>query len=128
MIKGITKKKHVYADYSYVPLVLAAPTIADFEDDKLAAGICRAFAVKALGVSLLTDAKWGCIKLIPYRVHAILDVASGVMALAAAATPAISKNKRARNTFILMGITGLVVGGLSIIGAKHKKFLSLPFA
>jgi hypothetical protein len=128
MIKGITKKKHFYADYSYVPLVLAAPTIADFEDDKLAAGICRAFAVKALGVSLLTDAKWGCIKLIPYKVHAILDVASGVMALAAAATPAISKNKRARNTFILMGITGLVVGGLSIIGAKPKKFLSLPFA
>jgi hypothetical protein len=128
MIKGITKKQHVYADYSYVPLVLAAPTIADFEDDKLAAGVCRAFAVKALAISLLTDAKWGCVRLIPYKTHAILDVASGVMALAAAATPAISKNKRARNTFILMGITGLVVGGLSIIGANHKKFLSLPFS
>ncbi len=125
MIKGITKKQHVCADYSYVPLVLLAPAIAKFEEDKVASRICRSFALSSLGVSLLTDAKWGLVKLIPYKTHAIIDVATGALALAAAVTPPICEHKRARNTFLIMGITGLVVGALSVIGAKQNKFLPL---
>jgi hypothetical protein len=125
MIKGITKKQHVCADYSYVPMVMLAPAIAKFEDDKVASRVCRAFALSSLGISLLTDAKWGLVRLIPYKVHAILDVSTGILALAAAVTPPICENKRARNTFLIMGITGLVVGALSVIGAKRQKFL--PF-
>ncbi|MDB5019080.1 MAG: hypothetical protein JWQ28_207 [Pedobacter sp.] len=128
MIKGITKKEHVYADYSYVPAVFLAPKLAHFEDDKVAATVCRAFAGTALAISLLTDAKWGCVKLLPYKVHAILDVSSGVLALAAAATPPICENKNARTTFIVMGIVGLVVGTLSVVGAKNSKALSFPLA
>jgi hypothetical protein len=59
-------------------------------------------------------------KLIPYKVHAGLDVASGVLAFGAAMIPQIAKDKAARNTFIAMGLTGLIVGGLSLIGAKHN--------
>jgi hypothetical protein len=124
MIKGITKKQHVCADYSYVPLVLLAPSIAKFEKDIVASQLCRAFALGSLGVSLLTDAKWGLVRLIPYKTHAIIDVATGALALAAAISPPIADNKRARNTFLIMGITGLIVGALSVIGAKRQKFLS----
>jgi hypothetical protein len=46
-ITGINKKKHVYADYSYVPAVLAAPALAGFEENKPAALICRSFALTA---------------------------------------------------------------------------------
>jgi hypothetical protein len=121
MTKGITKRNHVYADYSYVPAVLLAPKLAGFEEDKLVAAVCRGFAVSALAISLLTDAKWGYVKVIPYKVHAILDVSSGVLALATAVTPRICKNKNARNTFLIMGVTGLVVGALSVIGAKKDR-------
>jgi hypothetical protein len=68
----------------------------------------------------LSDAKWGAIKLIPYKVHAGLDVASGVLAFGAALLPKINKDKAARNTFIAMGLTGLIVGTLSLIGAKRS--------
>ena len=119
-ITGIKKKHHVFADYSYVPLVLAAPAIAGFENNKSAALTCRAFAVTALGYSLCTKAKWGVFKIIPYNVHAVLDIASGALALAISAVPNVRKDTNARNTFLLMGITGLVVGTLSLIGAKKR--------
>jgi hypothetical protein len=128
MIKGIKKKEHVYADYSYVPAALLAPTLFHFNQNKLAVGIAAGLAVSTLTVSLLTDAKWGVVKLIPYKVHAILDVSMGGVAIAAAAIPEIRKDKNARNTFLVMGLTALVVGTLSIIGANHSKKLSLPFS
>jgi hypothetical protein len=121
-ITGIKRNEHGLADLSYVPLVFAAPKLAGFENNKEAALICRAFSVSALAYSLCTDAKWGAIKLIPYKVHAGLDVASGVLAFGASLIPQIAKNKAARNTFIVMGLTGLLVGTLSLIGAKRTAF------
>ena len=119
MIKGITKDAHGFADYSYIPAVLAMPTLAGFKEDEKAAAVCRAFAGVVLGYSLLTDAKWGAVKLIPYKTHAILDFSVGVAAVAAPAVFGIA-NKRAKTTLFLMGLTGLVVGALSIIGASRK--------
>lgn len=119
MIKGITKDMHVYADYSYIPMVLLAPKIMDFDNDKVSTMVCRSFAFAEFGTSLLTDAKWGALKCIPYKTHAMIDFASGIMALGAAAILPMSKNKGARNTLIAMGLTGLVVGTLSIIGARR---------
>lgn len=122
-IRGIQKDEHGFADYSYIPLVLIAPKLAGFEDNKQAATICKAFSAGVLSLSLLTDAKWGLIKLIPYKVHAGLDMATGLLAFAVAATPDVWKDKPARNTFIAMGIIGIVVGALSLVGAK-KKYLA----
>jgi hypothetical protein len=120
MTKGITKDMHVYADYSYIPLVLLAPKIMGFENDTTSTMICRSFAIAELGTSLMTDAKWGALKCISYKTHAIIDFASGLIALTAAAAPPVSINKEARKTLIAMGITGLVVGALSIIGSKRS--------
>jgi len=120
MIQGITKDMHVYADYSYIPMVLLAPKLMGFENDRTSAMVCRSFAFAELGTSLLTDAKWGAIKCISYKTHAIIDLASGVMALGAAAMKPMCENKAARNTLIMMGITGVVVGALSILGAKQR--------
>ena len=120
MITGITKEMHVFTDYTYIPVVLAAPNIGKFEQDELPANVCRAFAGTVLAYSLLTDAKWGAVKLISYKTHAALDLSSGFAALAVAMLPSISKNKAARNCFLIMGITGLVVGTLSLIGANRR--------
>lgn len=120
MITGIKKEQHVFADYSYVPLVFAAPKLVGFSNNNTAATVCRAMSLAALGYSLLTNAKWGAYKLIPYKTHAMLDFASGVASLAIPWVFKFSKNKKARNTLLLMGLTGLVVGTLSIIGAKKS--------
>lgn len=119
MIKGITKEQHWITDYSYVPLVMAAPQLIGFEDEEKVTYMCYALSSTVLIYSLLTDAKWGAVKLIPYKTHAALDLVQGAIALTAASTLKI-KNKKARNTLIAMGLTGLTVGILSLIGAKDK--------
>ncbi len=117
MIKGITKDKHWFIDYSYVPLVFAVPKMVGFEEDKWASKVCYVLSSTVLGYSVLTDAKWGVVKLIPYKTHAALDFSVGVVALTATLLRKTS-NKKARNTLLMMGITGIVVGTLSLIGAK----------
>ncbi len=119
MITGITKDKHWFTDYTYVPLVFAAPKLVGFEEEKWASKICYILSTTVLGYSLLTDAKWGAVKLIPYKTHAALDFSLGIIALA---SPVILKttDKKARNTLLLMGLTGIVVGTLSLIGAKKS--------
>jgi hypothetical protein len=119
-ITGIRKKPHVYADYTFVPLVLAAPAMAGFKENETATVVCRSFALTALAYSLCTKAPWGVLKIIPYRLHAGLDLASGIVALAVSAMPVVRKERNARNTFIAMGVTGLVVGTLSLLGARKK--------
>ncbi len=119
MIEGIKKEQHWITDYSYVPLVMAAPQLIGFEDEKKVANLCYALSSTVLAYSLLTDAKWGAVKLIPYKTHASFDLAVGVIALTAASTRKI-RNKKARNTLIAMGLTGITVGVLSLIGAKFK--------
>lgn len=108
---------HGFTDYTYIPLVLAAPKLVGFEEEKWASKVCYILSTTVLGYSVLTDAKWGVVKLIPYKTHAALDLSVGVIALA---SPMLLKtsNKRARNTLLLMGITGIVVGTLSLIGAR----------
>ena len=119
-ITGIKRNEHGLADYIYVPLVYAAPNFAGFKNNKQASVMCRGFSAVALTYSLCTDAPWGAFKILPYKVHAGFDFTSGLLALGTAMLPQIAKNKAAKNTFIAMGITGLIVGTLSLIGAKKN--------
>ena len=118
MIKGLSKNRHGIADYTYVPLVLAAPELLSFTEEKATANLCYSVAGLVLGYSLLTDAPWGAVKWISYKTHAALDLGVGLATLAA---PLVVKpvTQKARNTLLLMGLTGLVVGTLSLIGAKR---------
>ena len=119
MITGIPKEYHIIADIGYVPTVWMAPALFNFEEEKTATTICKISAAADVAYTLLTDASWGAVKLISYETHAVIDVAQGAVALTAALTLPI-KNKRARNTLLAMGITGLVVGALSWIGTKSN--------
>lgn len=119
-MNGITKEHHALADYAYVPLVLASPTLVRFEEEKTAARLVRGMAAAVLCYSLLTDMKGTAVKLMPYKTHAALDFASGVLSLAAPWLFGFSNHKRARNTLLAMSITGLAVGSLSWLGAVKK--------
>ena len=119
MITGIPKNYHVIADIAYIPMVWMAPKLFHFEDEKTVAAICKISAAADYGYTLFTDAPWGAHKIIPYNIHALIDVAHGAAALTTAVILPV-KNKRARNTLLAMGIVGLVVGALSWIGSKHS--------
>jgi membrane-bound metal-dependent hydrolase YbcI (DUF457 family) len=124
MIKGISSDWHLLLDYVYVPMVFAAPRLAGFENNKTAATLCKAVSAGVLGYTAITDAKGSLAKLLPYKTHALLDLASGVFSLAAPWLLGFSSNRKAKATLLAMGITGLVVGTLSYIGAEKDENLT----
>jgi hypothetical protein len=109
MYHPITRQQHGIADYTYVPSVMAAPDLARFADDTTPARLSRAFAITALVNTLMTRAEWGAVKILPFKAHLAIDAATGVTALAAPWLFGFSKDRRARNTFLTIGITELVV-------------------
>lgn len=106
----ITRKQHGFTDYSYVPLVAAAPSLVGFTNEKTATQLTRVLSGSILASSLLTRAEWGLLKVLPYKAHLTADTAVGALALSAPWLFGFAANKRARNTFLVMGAFGLMAG------------------
>ncbi len=113
MTKPISRREHAFTDYSYVPLVASAPGLIGFADEKAAATMCHMLSGTVLISSLFTRAEWGPIPVMPYKVHLVIDTLGGLTALAAPWAFGFARNKKARNTFLIMGVFGLLAGLLS---------------
>ncbi|RZK27611.1 MAG: hypothetical protein EOO63_13035 [Hymenobacter sp.] len=113
MDKPISRRQHAFTDYSYVPLVASAPDLVGFTEEKTATTLCHVLSTSILVSSLFTRAEWGPIRVLPYKTHLLLDTLGGATALTAPWVFGFAKNKKARNTFLAMGIFGLIAGLLS---------------
>ncbi|ADB40186.1 SPW repeat domain-containing protein [Spirosoma linguale] len=113
MEQPISRKQHGIADYGYVPLVAAAPSLLGFDDEPTATRLARIISGGVLATSLLTRYELGLWKVIPFKAHLVADAAVSAFSLAAPWLLGFSKNKRARNTFLAIGAFGTVVGLLS---------------
>jgi len=113
MDKPISRKAHGFTDYSYIPLALTSPILFDFENEEQAKIASKIQAGSILISSLFTRAEWGLFKVMPYKTHLILDVAVGAFSLSAPWLFGFSKNRKARNAFLLMGMFGISAGLLS---------------
>lgn len=113
MEKPLSRKEHGFADYSYVSLTAFAPELFGLEDEEKAKLLLRVQSGTALLYSLFTRAEWGLFKVIPYKTHLILDASAGIFSLAAPWIFGFSKNKKARNTFLMFGLLGLAASLLS---------------
>jgi len=113
MEKPISRQLHGVADLSYIPMVLALPKLAGFEDEKNAVTMTRVLAGNVLTVGLFTRAEWGVFKKIPFKTHLMLDIAAGVLAASAPWLLGFSKNKAARNAFLAIGAVEITAGLLS---------------
>lgn len=113
MNQPISRRQHAFTDYSYVPLVASAPDFIGFTQEKTATALCRALSSTVLLSSLFTRAEWGPIRVMPYKVHLAIDTLGGATALVAPWVFGFAQNKKARNTFLVMGVFGLIAGLLS---------------
>jgi hypothetical protein len=113
MNQPISRKQHGFTDYSYIPLALALPKLAGFEDENTAVTLTRVLAGNILTSSLFTRAEWGAFKKLPFKTHLLLDVGVGMLAASAPWLFGFADNKAARNSFLLLGAFGLAAGTLS---------------
>ncbi|MBA9079229.1 hypothetical protein [Rufibacter quisquiliarum] len=109
----ISRPLHGIADVAYIPAVASAPETVGFTEEETATTLCRAISGGTLVSALVTRAEWGAVKVMPYKAHLAIDFATSLFSLAAPWLFGFAKNEKARNTFLVMGLTGLVVGALS---------------
>lgn len=109
MKKPISRKLHGVAEFSYIPLALAAPELFGFKDEKQAKTLCRAIGAGVITSAMTTKAEWSPIKLIPFKVHLITDLAVGIFITSAPFLFGFAGNKKARNTFLGLGLTSIIV-------------------
>lgn len=112
---------HGFADYAYIILAAAAPDLAGFEREEKAALICKLLSSTTAGSAFFTRAEWGFYRIIPFKMHLVLDATVGLFAASAPWLFAFSDNKRARNTFLAMGAVGILAALLS----ENKEMTSL---
>jgi hypothetical protein len=113
MNKPMTRPLHGLAELTYIPAVCLAPKLGGFEENKTATTLCYAISGTALLSSLFTRAEWGAVRVIPFKMHLALDAVTGLLALGAPKLLGFENNSRARNAFLLMGLTALVVSALT---------------
>lgn len=77
-MKIIPRNIHAFLDYIVGAALVAAPWLFGFADDTAATYIPVTLGIGTLVYSLLTNYELGLIRVIPFRVHLGLDVASGL--------------------------------------------------
>ena len=113
MNQPISRTQHGFTDYSYIPTVAAAPELVGFTEEKTATTLCRVLAGNILLTSLFTRAEWGLVRVLPFKAHLVADAVVGAFAASAPWLFGFAENKRARNTFLVIGAFGLMAGLLS---------------
>lgn len=113
MQQPISRAQHGIIDWAYVPAVAAAPSLAKFSGDSTPARLARIVSGTALASTLFTRFEAGLIRVIPFKIHLGLDVAVSTLALAAPWLFGFADDDRARNTFVGVGLAGLLVVALT---------------
>lgn len=108
MKKPVSRKVHGAADYTYAALTAILPELVGFEEEEKAELLCRIISGGTLAYTLLTRAEWGLIKVIPFKAHLITDFTAGIFTLGAPWLFKFSKNKKARNAFLAIGLTSVI--------------------
>jgi len=107
----ITKTIHAYLDYPVAIGLIAMPYLFGLgETDSLAFWLSVVTGVAAFVLTLLTDHHLGVIRILPYRLHLVVD---GLVGLAFVAAPFVLGFSGLEFWYYLgLGLTVLVVVGL----------------
>ena len=100
-------------DYPYVLVNLAAPYLFGFSQVPSAVLATRIFAGIILVGSLLTRAEWGLARVVPYKMHLLLDATLGLFVVASPWIFGFSDVSAARNFAIVAGLFGILAGTCS---------------
>ncbi len=94
MRKSISRVGHAFTDYPYLAAVSTAPKLFGFADEPQSVRANHFLTSTILMSSVLTRVEWGFIRVMPYRAKLAIDVAGGVVTLAAPRTLGFSRNAR----------------------------------
>ncbi len=111
-MKFITKTMHAYLDYPVALALITLPFVFGLGSSNiLAIRLSVATGIAAFILTLLTDHKLGVYKIIPFKVHLIVDAIVGIVFVAA---PFVFSFKGIdANYYWILGATILIVVSLN---------------
>jgi hypothetical protein len=116
--KPINARVHGVLDYAAVAAFLNAPMVFGFH------GTPAAIVYWLAGIHLLmtgfTDFPYGLFKMIPFRVHGVIDALAGIFLLVAPWLFGFAADAAARNFFIGIGIVILIVAALTDFALREQ--------
>lgn len=112
MEKPISRKAHGLLELTNIPLTAFAPELFGFKDNTTASLTARITAGLMLGSALMARSEWGLFKVVPFKKHLRADAGLSAFALLSPWMAKFNKNRSARNAFLFIGVTGLVLGAL----------------
>ena len=110
-MKIISIKNHGFLDYITVIAFAVIPTIFGFEG--IPAYLSYALAVIHLLMTLLTDFPLGVAKVVPVKLHKLVETIVGPILIIAPWLLGFSENLTARYVYIAMGLIIIAVGLLT---------------
>ena len=79
-MRFVTKQIHAYLDYPVALALIALPFLLGLgETNPLALQLSVATGVAALILTILTDHQLGVVRVIPYKIHLIVDLLVGIV-------------------------------------------------
>jgi hypothetical protein len=93
--------------------VAAAPALFGFTHHQTPARLCRIISAGVLASTVFTRAEWGVFRVMPYKAHIALDFVAGLGAIAMPWLAGFARDRRARNTFLVMGAVSVLASLLS---------------
>jgi hypothetical protein len=111
-MKFVTKNMHAYLDYPVALALITLPFIFGLGSSNiLALQLSVASGIAALILTLLTDHKLGVYRIIPFKVHLIIDAIVGIVFVAAPFV--FSFTGIDANYYWILGATVLIVVSLN---------------
>lgn len=105
-MKILSPVAHGVIDIAFITVVAMAPIMLDLVPAVDTA--CFVMAGGYLLLTLMTDFRYGLIRLVPYPVHGWLDLLTGIALVAAAFIFGFESGSAERNLFLALGIVSIV--------------------
>ena len=119
-MKIVSIKNHGFLDYITVIAFAVIPTIFGFEG--VPAYLSYALAAIHLLMTLLTNFPLGVAKVIPVRLHKLVETIVGPALIVVPWVLGFSENLTARYVYIVMGLVIIAVGFMTdYFGTSHSK-------
>ena len=118
MTKPINARVHGVLDYAAVAAFLNAPMVFGFH------GTPAAIVYWLAGLHLLmtgfTDFPYGLFKMIPFRVHGVIDLLAGIFLLVSPWLFGFANDNAPRNFFLAIAVIILVVAALTDFSQREE--------
>lgn len=118
-MKIISPVNHGYLDFATVVIFLLAPTLFDLNG--LPAILAYGLAIIHLTVTLATDFPLGIVSLIPFILHGWIERLVGPLLVVIPFILGFANEAAARNFYISIGITIIIVGILTDYEGKASQ-------